>query len=305
VLTIILNFSHKQSMFSAQPLLNYKGTLVGVTGGGPSRRGVGTLFALAKQVGGEDWLLDIQYKFGASDAFTPNGGIVVGTDGNFYGVTDGSPGNPWAGTIYKLNSKTFRLTVLHRFTNKGAMYPEGALLQGSDGNFYGSTFNFAFNPSSSIFMMTPDGQVTILYEVPGYSYVGGPLIQASDGNYYGSFGSSTDNGFVFEMIPDHVITTIHTFQGNDGSGPEGLVEGPNGNLYGTTAGGGTAGNGTVFEVSPDGSSFTVLHNFGDGSIPNDGTSPTGSLVVGPDNNLYGITAVGGSAGLGTVFKVSP
>ena len=96
VLTIILSFSHKQYMFSDQPLLNYKGTLVGATGGGPRRRGAGTLFALAKQARGQDWLLDIQYKFGANDAFSPNGSIIVGTDGNFYGVTDGSSGNPWA-----------------------------------------------------------------------------------------------------------------------------------------------------------------------------------------------------------------
>jgi uncharacterized repeat protein (TIGR03803 family) len=72
------------------------------------------------------------------------------------------------------------------------------------------------------------------------------------------------------MTPDHVITTIHTFQGSDGRLPNGLVQGPNGNLYGTTQLGGTAGNGVVFEISTDGSLFTVLHNFGDGTITHDG-----------------------------------
>jgi uncharacterized repeat protein (TIGR03803 family) len=84
------------------------------------------------------------------------------------------------------------------------------------------------------------------------------------------------------MTPDHVITTIHTFQGSDGRLPNGLVQGPNGNLYGTTQLGGTAGNGVVFEISTDGSLFTVLHNFGDGTITHDGKNPVGSLLVGPD-----------------------
>lgn len=151
------------------------------------------------------------------------------------------------------------------------MDPEVALLEGSDGNFYGSTAQFAFKFTASIFMMTPAGQVTIIGQVPGYN-VGGPLIQATNGNYCGSLNSSagSDNGLIFQMTPAHVITTIHTFQGTDGHSPNGLVQGPNGNLYGTTPAGGTAGKGVVFELSSDGSSFTVLHNFGDGSITNDG-----------------------------------
>ena len=89
----------------------------------------------------------------------------------------------------------------------------------------------------------------------------------------------------------------------DGRVPNGLVQGPNGNLYGTTQLGGTAGNGVVFEISTDGSLFTVLHNFGDGTITHDGKNPVGSLLVDPDNFLYGTTYEGG-VGLGTVFKIS-
>jgi uncharacterized repeat protein (TIGR03803 family) len=68
---------------------------------------------------------------------------------------------------------------------------------------------------------------------------------------------------------------------------------------------GTAGKGTVYEVSTDGSIFVVLHNFGDGSLPNDGAYPDGTLTVGADGNLYGVTTRGGSAGNGIVFKISP
>ena len=305
-LSIIQSFTHKQYMSSDQPLLNYKGTLVGVTGTGRRRRGAGTLFELTPAIGSQEWDLNVAFKFGRNNVLIPSGSVIVGLDGDFYGVTEGTSGNPWAGTIYKMDPQTFALTVLYNFTNSGAMYPQGALLQGSDGNFYGSTEEFAFNFTASIFMMTPDGQVTILSQIPGqFSYVGRPLIQANDGNYYGSFGSSADKGFIFKMTPDHVITTIHTFQGSDGRFPNGLVQGPNGNLYGTTQLGGTAGNGVVFEISTDGSLFTVLHNFGNGTITHDGKNPVGSLLVGPDNFLYGTTNEGGIGGLGTVFKISP
>jgi uncharacterized repeat protein (TIGR03803 family) len=108
------------------------------------------------------------------------------------------------------------------------------------------------------------------------------------------------------MTPNYVVTVLHSFgQGSDGKDPRGIVEGPNGNLYGATFLGGTGGQGTIFEVSTDGSSYTVLHNFADGTVPNDGEQPEGTLIVGADNNLYGTTLGGGSAGKGTVFKISP
>jgi uncharacterized repeat protein (TIGR03803 family) len=305
-LTIIRSFAHKQYMSSDQPLLNYKGTLVGVTGTGLGPKGAGTLFELSPAFGSQEWNLNIAFKFGRNNVLVPSGSVIVGSDGDFYGTTEGMSSTSGAGTIYKMDPQTFALTVLYNFNNSGAMYPQGALLQGSDGNFYGSTEEFASNFTASIFMMTPEGQVTILSQIPGqFSYVGHPLIQASDGNYYGSFGSSADKGFIFKMTPDHVVTTIHTFQGGDGRVPNGLVQGPNGDLYGTTVYGGAAGKGVVFEISTDGSLFTVLHNFGDGTITHDGETPAGSLVVGPDNFLYGTTSEGGIGGFGTVFKISP
>jgi uncharacterized repeat protein (TIGR03803 family) len=81
-----------------------------------------------------------------------------------------------------------------------------------------------------------------------------------------------------------------------------VVQGPNGHLYGTTFLGGTAGKGIIFEISTNGKSFTILHNFGDGTVPNDGLNPSGTLIFGRESTLYGATEDGGSAGLGTVFK---
>src|SRR5260370_12010666 len=122
--------------------------------------------------------------------FSPAESVIVGSDGDFYGTTEGTSTTTGAGTIYKMDPQTFALTVLYNFTNSGAMYPQGALLQGSDGNFYGSTSEFAYNFTASIYMLTPDGQVTLLSQIPDQlSYVDEPSIQANDTDYYDSFGT--------------------------------------------------------------------------------------------------------------------
>jgi uncharacterized repeat protein (TIGR03803 family) len=128
-------------------------------------------------------------------------------------------------------------------------------------------------PIGGIFRLTPHGQFTVIADLFGYPPTQAPLIQASDGNLYG---------------------TIPFFEHYDGS----VFRGPNGNLYGVT-------NITIFEISTDGSFFKALHIFGDGSVPHDGSSPNGGLVLGQDGNLYGTTYSGGSAGLGTIFRISP
>jgi uncharacterized repeat protein (TIGR03803 family) len=155
-----------------------------------------------------------------------------------------------------------------------------------------------FRYTRTIFEMTPAGNVTIIYTFA--SGLSAPLIQGIDGNFYGT------NETVFKMTPDHVVTVLHTFgQGSDGASPNGVVQGPTGNLYGVTQTGGTANFGIVYEVSTDGSSYNILHNFGDGSISHDGHNPGCVLVVGLDNNLYGTTPLGGVGNRGTIFRISP
>jgi uncharacterized repeat protein (TIGR01451 family) len=118
-------------------------------------------------------------------------------------------------------------------------------------------------------------------------------------------GGKAGDGTVFAMTAAGKITTLHSF--GDGSVPHdgvnpvaGLVMGLDGNLYGTTMGGGTAGMGTVFRITPDGKE-TILHSFG--SSTNDGTSPCGVLTLGMDGNLYGSTSWGGVDNAGSIFKV--
>jgi uncharacterized repeat protein (TIGR03803 family) len=255
------------------------------------------------------------HNFKDYDGYDP-GGLILGSDGNLYGTTyQGGTGS--VGTIFKISPVSpHKLTELYSFST-GGIYPGAGLLLAQDGNYYGTTIASSIEgDGGSIFQMTPGGNVTFLYQFPG-SAGGGPdaaLIQAQDGTFYGTTygGGQYGGGIVFKMTTAFTVAILHSFgQGTDGAVPGGLVLGPNGNLYGTTFNGGTTahgtanGDGTVYELSTDGASYTVLHNFGDGSVPNDGLYPNGPLVVGADNNLYGTTYFGGSAKEGTVFRISP
>ena len=153
-----------------------------------------------------------------------------------------------------------------------------------------------------------------------YAFTGGPdgaspqagLVQGTDGNFYGTTrkGGINDNGTVFKMTPSGTETVLYRFNGGgDAANPwAGLVQGTDGNFYGTTAGGGSAncsnGCGTVFKMTPAGVE-TVLYSFTGGT---DGSSPFAGLVQGTDGSFYGTTQTGGdthfSCGCGTAFKLT-
>jgi uncharacterized repeat protein (TIGR03803 family) len=230
------------------------------------------------------------------------GPLVIGPNGNIYGTTS-------AGTAYRLSPVTHQITVLHTFNPNS---PTSGLLLANDGNFYGTTDPTLPSNHATIYMMTPNGTVTTLYTFADSSDGLYPLIQGSDGNFYGTTtgvfpgGQGSVYGTVFQMRgDDHSVKILHTFQYSDGSEPSGLIQGPNGNLYGVTSSGGNpSGDGVIFEVTTDGSSFSVLHYFADGSVPNDGYQPF-NLVLAKDNNLYGATMSGGANKVGTLYKISP
>jgi uncharacterized repeat protein (TIGR03803 family) len=216
-------------------------------------------------------------------------------------------------------SKAQTFTTLYNF-NGGAGYAPESLIQGTDGQLYGTA---DFGGCSSLFCgtafkITPSGTLTLLYvfctangctdgDVPG------PLIEASDGNFYGGTQSGGSNnpyaGIIFKLTSAGALTTLYSFSGPDGSGPEGvMVQATDGSLYGTTVGGGSSSNcngncGTVFRITLAGA-LTSLHSFD----LSDGATPFG-LIQGTDGNLYGTTITGGtssacSGGCGTVFKIT-
>ncbi len=259
-----------------------------------------TLADFAKGGSGPDWL-------------------IQGTDGNFYGTTGPLDGDP----IFKITPSGM-LTTVYSFTSDDA----NSLMQAGDGNFYGTT------RAGTIFKLTPQGTLTTLFQFAGPDGSGpaGGLIQAADGNFYGTTqgggasrsATSSGAGTVFQMTPAGKLTTLHSFAGPDGAQPvAGLVQGTDGNFYGTTLYGGSgacpstmfapSGCGTIFKLTP-GASLTTLYNFGGTS---DGINPAANLIQATDGNFYGTTSYGGGGdcpdiltgsannGCGTIFKITP
>ena len=245
-----------------------------------------------------------------NDGREPYAGLVLGADGNFYGTTYFGGANN-KGTIFKTNSSG-SVTILHNFTISGTdgCEPTARLLQGSDGNFYGTTSFCGSDSGGTVFKITASGTLTALHEFePGQGDGGEPyagLVQASDGNFYGTTtqgGTQHGNGTVYKITPGGTVTILHSFACTEGCAPYGgLAQGSDGNLYGTTRDGGTNGfnYGTVFKIATNGT-FTLLHTF-EGS---DGGEPYASLIQATDGNFYGTTSSAGAHGAGTIFKITP
>ena len=199
---------------------------------------------------------------------------------------------------------TAPFTTLNSFAGANGSNPKGTLVQGSDGNFYGTTYSGGSSNDGTVFKMTPGGALTTLYTFTGpNAYALGGVIQGSDGNFYGTtqLGGSSGDGTVFKITPSGTLTTICSFTGTNGEDPvEALIQGSDGNFYGTTFAGGSSNDGTVFKVTPSGT-LTTLYSFSG----TDGSSPYAGLVQGSDGNFYGTTYNGGSSGDGTVFKITP
>ena len=313
VLTIISNFNN--NLIPWGPLLVVGEQVVGFTIRGPGKpygpNDSGTVYRLHFSAGSGTWKRNFVHEFRdgsvANDGSIPLAALIQGADGDLYGTTM-KGGVHGVGTVYKIQLGSDKVTILHSFNpEKEPCIPESSLLLGKDGNYYGTTLTGPERQGGgSIFMMTPAGQVTTLYRF-AKNAVAAALIQGTDGNFYGAqYAPSNKYGTVFKMTADHTVSTLHSFgTGTDGIDPLGVVQGPSGNLYGVTQMGGTTGGGVLFELSLDGSSYNILHNFHDGTVPNDGNSPSGPLIVGSDNNLYGETFVGGTANRGTIFRFSP
>jgi uncharacterized repeat protein (TIGR03803 family) len=269
---------------------------------------------------------------GCTDGSNPTYGLVLGNDGNFYGTTSNgglSSGTcaqgfgAGCGTIFKITPQGV-LTTLHTFDFTDGAYPYDALIQGTDGNFYGTTFGGGNACSSiyspygcgTVFRMTPEGKLTTLHSFDGTDGQGlyGGLVQATDGNFYGTTYSGGTNatcntycGTLFKITAKGVLTTLHTFNGADGSNPFGpLLQAADGNFYGTTISGGAQSynRGTVFRVTAKGA-ITTLHSFCSSANCSDGYWPQAGLIQATDGNFYGTAEVGGFNGSGTVFQITP
>ncbi len=209
-------------------------------------------------------------------------------------------------TANAANAQTYE--IFHAFS--GAIgEPEAGLILAGDGRLLGTTKTGGVFGRGSVYALTPDGDGYDHAELHAFAGADGahptaPLVQASDGFFYGttSDGGTADFGTVFAMDPSGHVTTLHSFTGllDDGSTPiGGLIQAPDGYLYGTTSEGGQSGVGTVFRISTAGELVT-LHSF---VHPEGGSRPFAALLRASDGNFYGTAMEGGEFGAGVVFRI--
>jgi len=312
------------------------GELYGVTSVG-GRWNLGTVYELLPPSSpGGAWTEMVLHSFNGAQGLDPNCALAMGPNGSLYGVADSTTGaiafqlDPPTGT-----STDWAYAVIYQFTEADG-YPSGSLVFGSplgDGqSLYGATG--VNGEAGTVYRLTPPPAPggawtqTTLYALLGGSRGGGPLGSLAVGNAGTLFGVTSRGGWtgdfcaagcgtVFSLTPpaatggQWTAGVLHAFnpQVGDGYRPlAGLVIGPGGVLYGTTADGGAGGVGTVFSLTPPAApgapmTETTLHAFTE--FEGDGYLPDRPLVLGPNGVLYGATEYGGAEGHGTVFELAP
>lgn len=280
-------------------------------------------------------IFNVLYNFtGGQDGAHPNAGVTMDAAGNLYGtakaggdLTCNAPQG--CGTAYELKHRGSGLVFNPLYTfgvSPDAGIPTAPVVFGPDGALYSTTSYGGLNGRGVVFKLRPSPTACKTALCPWsenilYSFQGGAngdgsnpigLVFDHAGNIYGttSGGGTYGGGAAYQLTPSGsggTESVLHTFGGaGDGSLPyrSVMIFDDAGNLYGTTALGGSSNYGIVFQLTPSGSGWVekVIYNFTDG---NDGGYPYAGLILDQSGNLYGATTDGGTGGGGTIFELSP
>jgi uncharacterized repeat protein (TIGR03803 family) len=300
-LTTLHTFDSTNGAYPGAPLVQAtSGNFYGTTAnGGANGTDSGTVFKITP--GGT---LTSLYSFcsqsGCADGTHPAAAMTQATNGDLYGTTCGS-GPEFAcngsgpGTVFKMTPGG-TLTTLYDFCSKSGCadgeYPTAALVQATNGDFYGTTSQGGANDYGTVYRITPSGTLTTLHSFSGTdgAYPAAGLVQATDGNFYGETYGGGPNGYgtVFKITPGGTLKSLYGFCSQsdctDGADPTlgGLSQDTNGTFYGTTSYGGANGYGTVFSLSVGLGPFVETN-------PTSGEVGTKVTILG--NNLTGATSV--------------
>ncbi len=276
-------------------------TFGGIEGGCASvSEGCGTLFKITA-----NGVLTTLYNFCSQpscvDGIFPLAPLTQASSGELYGTTTESGANlEPGGTVFKI-TLAGKLTTLYGFCSQpncpDGSSPKSALVQAPNGDFYGTTYSggtYYYGPGGTAFKITPSGSLTTIYNycsVEACADGNNPdaLIQAANGELYGltASGGITDAGTVFKLTPSGKLTTLVVFcRGSEncsgGGEPHGLIQATNGELYGTTDGGGGRYNGgTIFSLNEGLAPFVALQ--------------TSSGAVGAKVTILGTDLIGASS----------
>lgn len=252
------------------------------------------------------------YLFPGPDVAYVGASLIEGTDGNLYATTYDAGAND-DGMVFEVGRDGTGFTDLYDFgsSSTDGEDPAGGLIQGSDGNLYGTTFEGGANGNGTIFKIPlGGGSITYLHSFgPNeLSAPGASLIEGEDGSLYGTYdgGGPSGMGGVFRINLDGSgYSVLHSFAGEPSDGGicfGALIEGGDGFLYGVTSSGGADNDGTVFKIEPDGTGYQTIHSFSGGT--SDGQQPNSTVALSNNSNLYGTTVFGGANGYGTIFQIS-
>lgn len=290
------------------PMLVHGTDLLGVSTGGGTSNG-GFIFKLASD-GSITKLKDFD-----QNAWTSKGGLVLASDGNYYGATfAGGPGSSagfpgtGVGTIYRLTPSgtfTVRATAPHK-------NPVGELLEVSPLVFIGAAQDIANERGGAVYKVDfsgPSVALSVLKTLDavlvGRTRTG--LIKGSDGKVYGT----TDRTIYRMDVDGQNFEELH--RGNNVNDPlgrgfeSGVIEGADGKIYGIASSDGANGKGSIFRMEKDGTSYEALHHFdgANGGGATGGNVPQPRLLLHSDGNFYGATHAGGASDGGVLFKFTP